>query len=58
MDSVTEYHFRVWGDEGGYYGAQCLEIPQAISHGKSFQECIKNSYDALELALEYKNEFS
>lgn len=47
------YHLRIWKDEGAYYGVQCLEIPQAISQGKTIDECIKNAREAIELALEY-----
>jgi predicted RNase H-like HicB family nuclease len=47
------YHLRIWKDEGKYYGVQCLEIPQAISQGKTIDECIKNARDAIELALQY-----
>ena len=47
------YHLKIWEDEGGYYGVQCLEIPQAISQGKTIDECIANAKEAIELALEY-----
>jgi predicted RNase H-like HicB family nuclease len=49
------YHLRIWKDEGDYYGVQCLEIPQAVSQGKSIDECIKNAREAIELALEFSN---
>jgi predicted RNase H-like HicB family nuclease len=49
------YHLRVWEDEGDYYGAQCIEIPQAITQGKTMDECLKNAREAIELALEYVN---
>lgn len=44
---------RIWKDEGEYYGVQCLELPQAISQGKTVDECIKNAREAIELALQY-----
>jgi predicted RNase H-like HicB family nuclease len=47
------FHLRIWKDEGDYYGVQCLELPQAISQGKTIDECIKNAREAIELALEY-----
>lgn len=53
MSSERTFHLKIWKDEGGYYGVQCLEIPQAISQGKSVDECIKNGREAIELALEH-----
>jgi|GEM_PF-3028808 len=42
-------------DETGLYVAQCLEIPQAISQGKT-EEAIRNVKEAIELALEHSGE--
>ena len=53
MVSEKSFHLKIWKDEGGYYGVQCLEIPQAISQGKSIDECIENAKEAIELALEH-----
>jgi predicted RNase H-like HicB family nuclease len=53
MGMERNYHLKIWKDEGDYYGVQCLEIPQAISQGKTIDECIKNAKEAIELALEY-----
>jgi len=54
MVSEKSFHLNIWKDEGEYYGVQCLEIPQAISQGKSVDECIENAKEAIELALTYK----
>ncbi|NHW00009.1 MAG: type II toxin-antitoxin system HicB family antitoxin [Thaumarchaeota archaeon] len=43
-------------DETGLYVAQCLEIPQAISQGKTEEEAIRNVKEAIELALEHLGE--
>ena len=43
-------------EETSLYAAQCLEIPQAISQGKTEDEALKNIKEAIELALEYLNE--
>jgi predicted RNase H-like HicB family nuclease len=43
-------------DETGLYVAQCLEIPQAISQGKTEEEAIRNVKKAIEPALEHLGE--
>lgn len=53
MVNERSFHLRIWKDEGDYYGVQCLEIPQAISQGKSIDECITNAREAIALALEH-----
>ena len=37
----------------GYYTAQCVELPAAISQGKSEEEAKENVKEAIELVLEY-----
>ena len=47
--------FKVWlqkSDEGGYT-AQCLEIPTAISEGKTKEEALENIKEAIQLILEF-----
>ncbi len=47
--------FKVWlqeSNEGGYT-AQCLEIPAAISEGKTKEEALENIKEAIELVLEF-----
>jgi len=43
-------------EETGLYVAQCLEIPQAVSQGKTEDEALKNVKEVIELALEYLEE--
>jgi predicted RNase H-like HicB family nuclease len=43
-------------EKTGLYVAQCLEIPQAISQGKTEEEALKNVKEAIELALEHLGE--
>jgi len=40
----------------GYYTAQCVELPAAISQGKTEEEAQKNVKEAIELVLEYLRE--
>jgi predicted RNase H-like HicB family nuclease len=39
-------------EETGYYAARCVELPEAISQGRTEEEAIKNLREALELVLE------
>jgi predicted RNase H-like HicB family nuclease len=39
-------------EETGYYAARCVELPEAISQGKTEEEAITNLREALELVLE------
>lgn len=50
--------FRIVLKEGldGYYVAQCLEVPGAISQGKTKEEALRNAKEALELVLEVLEE--
>jgi predicted RNase H-like HicB family nuclease len=44
-------------EESGYYAARCVELPEAISQGKSEEEALTNLKEALELVLEeYESE--
>ena len=40
----------------GYYIAGCPLIPEAYAQGKSYDECLKNIREALELCIEYRTE--
>jgi len=40
----------------GLFVAQCVEIPQAISQGKTEDEALQNVKEAIELALEHLQE--
>ena len=39
-------------EETGYYAARCVELPEAISQGKTEEEAITNLREALELIIE------
>ncbi|MGD0550833.1 MAG: type II toxin-antitoxin system HicB family antitoxin [Candidatus Bathyarchaeia archaeon] len=44
-------------EETGYHAARCVELPEAISQGKTEEEAITNLREALELVLEeYESE--
>jgi predicted RNase H-like HicB family nuclease len=39
-------------EESGYYAARCVELPEAISQGKTEDEALTNVREAIELVLE------
>jgi predicted RNase H-like HicB family nuclease len=39
-------------EESGYYAARCVELPEAISQGKTEEEALGNLREALEVVLE------
>lgn len=43
-------------EETGYYTAQCVELPAAISQGKTEEEAKENIKEAIALVLEYLQE--
>jgi predicted RNase H-like HicB family nuclease len=40
----------------GYYIAACPLVPEAHAQAKSYDECLKNIKEALELCIEYRTE--
>lgn len=42
--------------ETGYYTVQCVELPAAISQGKTEEEALANIKDAIQLVLDYLEE--
>ena len=40
----------------GYYIAGCPLVPEAHAQGKSYDECLKNTTEALGLCIEYRAE--
>jgi len=42
----------------GWYAARCVELPEAISQGKTEAEAIRNVREAIELVLEDRMEDS
>ena len=51
-----EYRIRLTKDRDGFYTAQCLEVPGAISQGRTKAEAIRNAKEPLELVLEVLKE--
>ena len=49
---MMEYRIMLKKGQDGYYVAQCLEVPGAISQGRTKEEALKNAKEALELILE------
>ncbi len=47
-----EYRIVLKKGQDGYYVAQCLEVPGAISQGRTKEEALRNAKEALELVLE------
>ncbi len=39
-------------EDSGYYAARCMELPEAISQGKTEKEALENVKEAIELVLE------
>lgn len=42
--------------EDGWYFARCLEVPEAITQGKTLEEARENIREAIELILEDRRE--
>jgi len=51
-----EYRIVLKKGQDGYYVAQCLEVPGAISQGRTKSEAIRNAKEALELVLDVLKE--
>ncbi len=50
-----DYHINIEKDaDSGWLVVQCVEHPEALSQGKTIDECIKNIREALDLVLEEK----
>lgn len=52
MREPMEYRISLQKGQDGYYVAQCLEVPGAISQGRTKEEALRNVKEALELVLE------
>ena len=51
-----EYRIVLRKGQDGYYVAQCLEVPGAISQGRTKAEALRNAKEALKLVLEVLKE--
>ncbi len=55
VESST-FHVSILKDpDSDWLVVQCVEHPEAISQGKTLDECVKNIREALELVLEHKS---
>lgn len=48
------YHVVLEEDEDGWYAVQCVELPGAISQGRTREEALVNIKEAIELLLEHR----
>ncbi len=49
------YHVKIERDpDSEWLVVQCLEHPEAVTQGKSIDECVENIREALDLVLDYK----
>ena len=55
IDNV-EYTVSVEKGKGGWYCGQCVEIPGALSQGKTLNELMDNMKDAIEMMIEWQKE--
>ncbi|MFQ6135127.1 MAG: type II toxin-antitoxin system HicB family antitoxin [Nitrososphaerales archaeon] len=50
--ALRDYTVKIWKGEDGYYVVQCVELPAAISQGKTREEALENIREAIEVTLE------
>jgi len=53
---MMEYRIILKKGQDAYYVAQCLEVPGAISQGRTKAEAVRNAREALKLILEILKE--
>ena len=51
-----EYTVIVRKAPDGFYIASCPLVPEAHAQGETYEECLANIKEALELCLEYRKE--
>ena len=51
-----EYTVVIRKAPDGFYIAGCPMIPEAHAQGKTYEECVKNIKEVIELCLEYRKE--
>jgi predicted RNase H-like HicB family nuclease len=51
-----EYTIMVRKAPDGFYIANCPLIPEAQAQGETYEECLANIREVLELCLEYRKE--
>ena len=50
------FHVNIRRDEAGHYVARCVELPAAMTQGKTEEEAIRNIKEAIHLVLEATRE--
>ena len=53
MMGAQTYHVVLKEDEDGWYAVQCVELPGAISQGRTKEEALANIKEAIKLLLEH-----
>ena len=53
---MSVFAVNIRRDEAGYYVARCLELPAAMTQGKTEEDAIANIKEAISLVLEDINE--
>jgi predicted RNase H-like HicB family nuclease len=56
MEITMEYTVVIRRAPDGFYIASCPLIPEAHAQGKTYEECMANIKEVLELCLEYRKE--
>lgn len=49
--ALSTFNVTIRKDEAGYYVARCLELPAAMTQGKTEEEVIHNIKEAIHLVL-------
>ena len=53
MEQHRAFTVRLKKDkDSGWYAVRCVELPEAISQGRTKEEALKNAKEAIELVLE------
>ncbi|MDO8603882.1 MAG: type II toxin-antitoxin system HicB family antitoxin [bacterium] len=56
MERNREYTITLRKTPDGYYIANCPLIPEARAQGATYEECLANIKEVLELCIEYRRE--
>lgn len=49
---LAKFRVKIYRGEDGYYVAQCVELPAAITQGRTREEALSNIKEAISLVLE------
>jgi predicted RNase H-like HicB family nuclease len=56
LEAKMQYTIIIRKAPDGFYIASCPVIPEAHAQGKSYEECLANIKEVLELCIEYRKE--